>query len=648
MFLHSGASLHGHEYSNRDPPATGHASPRRNSLLRSSFGTPITRSPPKDSRSPSPSIRTTSLKKVRPRPVSDFSPAPPEHVVRFLEPVEHELVPASTPEEMSEDESSTIVDISDSDTSRAASSTRRQRRLSTRQRTAYLLAQAPPTLNKKQRLLHIRPKLLLQLQQVPAGQRPVPAIDVYPSSGIVNTAIAAHLCRRFPRLSRIKSEKSIQDVLLLKSEDYTASENDSDSDGDEESIKNRDIIAILSPLSGQDKAEIALPDGTVWVAAPRLNGYEFTTIDKHGITTTARWIRRQTKSISTMPLTPPTSAPSSPLSPSSITASAFPFPGSSSPDCKFIFSFVDPSSRQHPIMATLQPSSLDISDTYTTVSRSCSKHPPTSTQRRRTIGAEDEKESAHQRTTRVVEDWQKSFIQISALWVALRNGWVPRFKPADFIPQNASTASLASTKVPKRTRSYTTGSDVGTPTVPRNLTGRWRHSQPPLQEVSTFSPGILPRRATSTGAARMKRLNAERISEVTEISDTSSTRSKGRRVLSGEWNLIHRHSTALSGIADLETIPNEGQSANKPTASTLVSPGVVTPSKRPVSDFITTTPMRPPSPTKNAVSNGADGRRPNLLNQSRGIVTHDETDQSRKRHRWKSSVSKWFNKLRAR
>ncbi|KAK9792143.1 hypothetical protein SCARD494_07191 [Seiridium cardinale] len=653
MFLHLGASLHGHEFSNRNTPATGHAAPRRNSLLRSSFSTPVNRaSPYADSPSPSPTVKTTGtpLKRVRPRPVSDYSPASLDTVVRFLEPLKHEPVLASKPEAMYEDDASTIVDISDSDTSRAASSTRRPRRQLTRQRTSYVLAQAPPSLNKKQRFIHIRPKLLLQLQQVPVNQRPRPTIDVYPTSGIVNTAIAAHLCKRFPRLSRIKSEKSIQDVLLLKSEDYAASELDSDSDADEESITNRDIIAILSPLTGQDKAEIVLPDGTVWVASPRTIGgnfsYEFTTVDEHGITTTARWVRRQVHTKSLLVAKPTTSPPTSPLSPMSM-ASTFPFPPPSPPlDYKFTFSIINSNCRRHPIMATLQPSSLEIQDTYTSVSQSSSKYPPTSPQLAALEGAESEREPTS-KWTLPVEEWQKSFIQISSLWVALRHGWVPHFKLADFIPQSASVTSSVSPKKHNRSRSYTTGTDLGSSTTSRTLTGRLRNGQP-LKE-STFTPGVLPRRATSTGAARMQKIRAERLSGAPEIDETCSIKSKGRRVLSGDWSgsTSNRHSTNLADIKDLEPIqPKLGEPAHKTAMVPLLNSGAVTPSKRPVSDYISSPAITRP-PYEDYGSDKVDGSRQGPLRKFNGLNARKEEDGTRKQQRWKS-VTTWFSKLRAR
>ncbi|KAI1848833.1 hypothetical protein JX266_005261 [Neoarthrinium moseri] len=659
MFLHSGASLHGHEYSKRDrtTPATGHAAPRRNPLLRSSFGTPLSRpSPSVESPSTSPSAGTTGRTLKRLRPVSDhgyaYTQSPtttPESVVRFLEPKDG-LVPATKADAMSEDEASSIVDVSDSDISRAASSTRQRGRRSTKKCTSYLLAQAPPSLGKKQRFLHIRPKLLLQLQQLSADQRPRPTVDVYTSLGIANTSIAAHLCKRFPRLARIKKEVGIQDVLLVRSENYDATTFDSDSDGDEDNIKSRDLVAILSPLRGQDKAEIALPNGNVWVAAPRVNGsslsYEFTNVDENGHVITARWVRRQVTSTSppttTSPTMPPTPPISTPVSPTSGPLS-FPFPPSSPPlEHKFTFSIVDPDCRRHPIMATLKPSALEIQDAYTTVSQSAGRFPPTSPQLGSPESPNSENKASPVRRTRRVEEWQKEFIQISALWVALRHGWVPQFRPADFIPQSANTGTKAADArgpTHNRSRSYTTGAEP--PRMSRDLTGRRRNPSPSLREEGAFSPGILPRRATSTGAAKMQRLMTQRLSEAPEGSETGSIRSKGRRVLSSDWNgsVANRHT--VTSIADvvgrqpLEELSGSDQMVIKTPASK--------PGRRAVSEVFTTNPLHPSPLDKNHA-------------QRQDMLTHPQpptagTDlpvpDGRRHHRW-NRVSQWFSKLRSR
>ncbi|KAI0133690.1 hypothetical protein BJ170DRAFT_173265 [Xylariales sp. AK1849] len=653
MFLHSGASLHGHEYSNKPSSLAGQAAHRRNkSFLPSSFAAPRNRASTHiDSRSPLPPTVAT-LKRVR--PVSDCYPANPDLVVKFQDP-EHGLVSSRTEAmSMSEDEGS--ADISDSDASQVTSSVSRRRRRLVRQYTSYLLAQAPPKLGTKQRLLHIRPKLLLQLQQLSADKRPRPTIDVYPSLGIANTAIAAQLCKRFPRLSKIRSEQSIQDVLLLKSEVYNASGMDTEID-EEDSIQKRDLIAILSPLAGQDKAEIVLADGNVWVAAPRVNGanlsYEFTHVDEHGRTMTARWVRRQIVSKSSPSTKPPSSptpgsefpfqgiSPMSPLAPST--------PSSPPLEHKFTFSIIDPECRRHPILATLTPSSLEIQDNYTTVSQSAGRHPPTS----QYLGLHPTNEDAPppERATRTVEDWQKTFIQVSALWVALRLGWVPHFRPADFIPQPASSPSSSTTLPPRRASSSSIGTEPGIRALSREFTGRLRHIPTAIREDSAPEPGNLPRRATSTGAARMQRLRAQQRSTSTEGSETDSFRSGRRRPLSD--NMSGSITNRLQGnpipLANILGVSGHGISQELPAPNPTTVPILSSPTsrlgRRPVSEYFPPNPMLPLSAEReNEMAAKIGEPQPNPLTLPMQTFEH-EAASGHRRHRWRI-VTNWINRHR--
>jgi hypothetical protein len=694
MFLHSGASLHGHEYSTRTSPATGQPRPRRNSLLRASFGTPINRAlpsplpspsspspspycpstskrqslpPQSHSRSPSPSPRPppSALRRTRAASVEYFR-ATPESVVRFAVP-EHVPTSATKLDAMSEDEASTTaVDVSDSDHSHAESLTRRRRRRSTKLSTSYLLAQAPPSLSKKQRLLHIRPRLLLQLQQFSAGQRPRPVIDVYPSLGIANTSIAAHLCKRLPWLSRIKKEVGIQDVLLIQSEDYRASTIESDGEGDAESIKNRELIAILSPLTGQDKAEIALSDGSVWEATPRANGsslsYEFTTVTERGETITARWVRRpaalkplQAPTFSAPP-TPPVSAPTSP---SSANAPAFPSPNSSLPlEHKFTFSIIDPERRRHPVLATLNPTSLEIQDTYATVSQSLGRYPPVSQH------LPDQDESAEDkvpagRGIQLVEEWQKSFIQISALWVALRHGWVPHFRPADYIPQSANSTANGGLLSPKASQNRGRSHSTGTEMPPRAMSWRCISGAQP-EEHQPPEPGVLPRRAKSTGAARMQRLRTQKqLSGASEWSETDSAKANRRLVMScdlsdsvanqlREMSIAESaDSTASSGDSRMRhaaIMPTVVLSQASPRTSEGRSMSAQPSSRRAVSDYYPHGTVLFASPGEVQSSHPTSYVLPGPAQPPSPTTSHEA---ERRRHKWKN-VTQWFSKIRSR
>lgn len=619
MFLHSGASLHGHEYSNRSSSSSSSFSPlppsnaapqRRNHLLRSALAaTPRNRnrasigstvpfseaalaqlpSPPSP---PAPATPSTAGR-TRARPVSDYIPrvrtgtvAPSsEPVVRFKEP-EHDYfhvpaTPSTLSDAMSEDEGS-VVEVSDSDVNQSVSSAGRgpRRRRAPRKSTTYLLAQPAPKLRHKQRLMHIRPKLFLQMQHLSADGRPKPVVDVYPSSAFAKTLVAP-LLKRFPLISRTKSELSVQDVMLVRAEDYSAqgSELDSDGDDDHSNIKSRDLVAVLSPLRNEDKAEIVLTDGTVWVATPRYNGsYDFHSVNACGKTITARWVRKQVvTNTRSLPTSPTLSIP-----PSSKTSST------SSVDYKYTFSIIDPNSRRHPIMATLTNSSLDILDSYVTVSQSSNRYPPTS------------EDVRTERTSQPVEEWQKCFISVSAIWVALRQGWAPNCRPTDII----SPTVLNSAPSKRDSWSSAATHDPASPKSSMQETRTRRQFLPlarPHQELSTPTSTptsastleALPRRATSTGAAfmakrrAMTRANSDYTTTTTTTSSTTSSgRDSGsfckvgaRRAFSGDWESKWRaqqqqgdKSLAAMVNKDSTTSSSKSQGSGSTLALTSIPP----------------------------------------------------------------------------
>ncbi|OTB09341.1 hypothetical protein M426DRAFT_6619 [Hypoxylon sp. CI-4A] len=625
MFLHSGASLHGHEYSNRPAPQAGQ---RRNPLLRSALATPINRSSSyrtsTSTSTESSPIEPISLNVRKTRPKSEQFHRTPELVVRFEEPKCDS--PTPKPEAMSEDEGSIA---SDSDASRVSSTARRTRRRAPRKSTTFLLAHPPPKPRAKQRLIPIRPKLLLQIQQLSANRRPRPAIDVYPSSAIAGSLIAP-LLNRFPRIARIKRELGIQDVMLVKSEDYSAQASSSESEGEEDDLKSRELLAILSPLMTEDKAEIVMTDGSVWIATPRFNGpnicsYEFVYVDPNGNTITARWVRKQmaTKSL---PVTPTSAAPAVPPSPSPV-------------DYKFTFSIIDPNCRRHPIMATLTNSSLDILDTYTTVSQSSSRYPPTSPML--PTPSSTGEENPFDRTTKQVEEWQKNFITISAVWVILRHGWSPNRKPTDFAPLSASS-SICSTDMnaTARNRSLSMNSELS-PKIGMS-SGSFRRKLPAtLRANDQFVPSVLPRRATSTGVAGT--VEADQASSIPD-----RVLQKGRRAFSGDWGAKMANRSAENSLAAMldsrsSTPPVEAATPRTPSP---VAPPTLSRKRHTISAYSSIEPISFKSENVElGEKSSIQGNLPaaNIAQES----SREDADRKFKHQKWRN-MTNWFRKLQGR
>lgn len=611
MFLHSGASLHGHEYSNRPNRPVNQQllpGPRRNTLLRSAFTSPnsisssastssavsssaststLSRASVTSSHattalnssatsSPASIIRSSTIsdgirpaRPLRPKPhlrhVSEgvlASHRPPEPVVRFHDPpvVEAPITrslstntPRSptpsrlrprlpkAPEPMSEDEASFSASeasyTSDPAPSSAASSKPSRRRRTPRKSTTFLFAHPAPKLSTKKHLLkRLRPTLLMQMQQLSPDRRPLPVIDVYPSSLIAGNVAAPRFSKRFPRLFGIHGELGLHDTILVQSEDYDSQLLGSESEGDEDSFEHRALLAVLSPLRRGDQSDIALEDGSVWTTTALPTGsFDFVRVDEHGNTTTARWVRR-------IVTKPPAINAKGTAGPDDNTAPEG--------DCKFTFSIIDPQSRRHPILATLTRSTLEILDRYTTVSASASRYPPsrawTQSPASHDADASNDEElsqdeeagqpsiapsmlsNAKARTTLPVDAALKNFISISAIWLSLQCGWGQSpAVAATHCPINGTNNAASAIKsatgsvrfVPDHSAGDVANASDDTSNRGRRLSARYktrsatltsidipeRDASPSMSPRTVVRTPIFPRKASSTGAAYMQR-----------------------------------------------------------------------------------------------------------------------------------------------
>ncbi|KAM0331355.1 hypothetical protein ACHAQA_003027 [Verticillium albo-atrum] len=498
MFLHSGASLHGHEFSNRPSPSNS-PSPSTNAAhrLRSAFGHPPSPSPtspfdsnvpsrrqslhaPSPSPAPSPSTR-------KPRPFSDIAPRR-EQIVRFNErPIIVGDQSILSLDGASEDES-VVSDVMSDITSQSGTTTRRRRRArsSSRLATNFLLAYPPPRkVTKQRRFVQIRPRVMLQLQQLSADRRPKPTLDVLPTSVLAGSHIIPRLVQHCPKMFNVKGHLAQDDLVLAKSENYDLPE-DEDEDTNAKDLDKRDLVAIISPITPRkegkrkesaDQVEIVLADGAVWMGKPWGNGsYEFVHVDERGVSRTARWVKKNVKAKNDS-----TGAPSPPPT----------------PDSKYIFSLIDPSTRRHPVMATLTSSNLEVLDHYITLNRSRDD--------RSTTGHEeedpDEDDEPREKTTRPMDDVTRTLITVTSVWVSLRNSKVWPTRAAR--PTLRTTGSNRTTSMgSERSRASTfplSPSDISRPSSPLSVT-------PPQMAAA-------PKRTLSMGAAYMQQRRARQGTE---------------------------------------------------------------------------------------------------------------------------------------
>lgn len=435
MFLHSGAGLHGHEFSSRPVSpsiATSSASSSQVSRSRSALIAPKTRVRVDGPLAP-PAIRQ--------RPVSDYIPRKlsPEPTVRFKGIDEEEVSTAGAHEDgqLSESEASEVTTFSVDALSTKAGMRRRRR--ASHKSTRYSLGYPTPSrLDKTRVIKKVVPRLLLQLQRISEDGKSRPVLEVFPATRIAGPVVAPRLARRFPGIFGVKRHLGYDDLVLVRRDDDCSS-SDTDSD-EEESLEKRRLLAVYSPLRHSEEAEIVLEDGSVWVAKPRANGsYDFVHIDEHGVPTTVRWVRR------------------SDTNPGETGAAKATPPTVPSPS-RFTFSVISPLTRRHPVLATLTQSSLEIQDTYTPISTSYSQQPSTTYPGRArsmtapssasfldpisassrtfsmgsttTVGGNEDSIAAlplvseiDPRQAQPVDRSIKMLISVTAMWVTLRSGW---------------------------------------------------------------------------------------------------------------------------------------------------------------------------------------------------------------------------------
>ncbi len=439
---------------------------------------------------------------------------------------------------VSDDEVSSVWSLS---TSEMASTIPRKKK-SRQKITSYMLAGPAPTLSQKQSLLHIRPKLVMQIQRLSESHRPVPIFDI-----MTSTQFVPRLAKKFPSLYKGTGKLGLNDVMVTTSENYE----DDILEEDEESKPygkddhhEREVIAVICgpPKDSASLGEICLEDGSRWqMRSGEKKSLELVKNDaRTGREIVGRWIRRHGA---------PTSRRNSLKTPERPTDLA------SSPtanDGKYIFSFIDPLKTRHPVQGKLSKGKLQIYDTYNpnTDGKGVVTSGRTSfdgdLEATSPISQSSDDATAYATTTAE----QRLIIELSGIWVASRIGWCPWLKydhssPASTksTPPSAakSARERAATPTPsgsgrhKRERSGTTNTITSiAESVVSSVggSGRARRSRRTSANRDTLPPdpsntsSKAPQRAVSTGAAFMQRVAEKRASYSPSLNRDGSESSK--------------------------------------------------------------------------------------------------------------------------
>ena len=417
---------------------------------------------------------------------------------------------------------------------------------SPKSKTTYRLAHPPPVSSHRAHL-HIRPRVLLQLQRVSKTVRPKPILEVLPS-----VTFATRLARRFPRTFKGKAGLGADDLVIVSSENYESAQPHAQDPGElfeDARWEEREIVAAVCQLSKdksgfQGRGEICLNNGALWTASKLGNGsYEFVMIDEHGLKTVARWVLKSPRQRTT-PM-----AQSRPRSPSL-------------EERKFNFSVLNPNSRRHAVIGTLDQQSIEVSDRYSNPTVG-SKSPGPSTPRtpatggicdgwegqssypwhsdRSSVGAFDyQMQSSPPLSMKSTEmnlatehplemnESLRTLTLVTGLWVAFQEGFSSSFNGGD-LAQGQSTLSNTGSKHQRRSLSLSTnrpGSEILPSTAKSFLSDRQPKrgvlSHSPSTSVVPLAqpakgPQTLPRRTMSTGPTFMRRVTSHGLSTTRDV-----------------------------------------------------------------------------------------------------------------------------------
>ena len=395
----------------------------------------------------------------------------------------------STPEELSEEERATNDTRATSITTESRKPRTSTSSVKKAPKAVFHLAHPPPVSIHKQHL-HIRPRVLLQLQKISDTARPAPVLEVLPSF-----VFASRLARRFPRTFKGKAGLGADDLVIVGSEDYKTGRAESgEQDGIFEGDRwdKREIVAAIcqstrDEVACQGKAEICLSNGSTWGASRLASGsYEFTTTDEHGLRSVARWVPKQPRG-----------------------AQLNTGRGrSSSEEKKFNFSLLNPNSRRHAVIACLDRHSIEVSSKYsdppTPLQNTASSTPTTS------ISATSVDYAPKDAIE--VSPALRSFIIVTGMFVSFQEGFSSLFKTGDTTPTSPSLGSKHQRRTMSLNGSQFGGDQLLSPTSPKF--GPVAGNRTRLQHTSSSSAVPLAssnsqlKRTTSSGGAFMQRIKS--------------------------------------------------------------------------------------------------------------------------------------------
>lgn len=357
-----------------------------------------------------------------------------------------------------------------------------------RPKTSYQFAH--PAAHGRHKRFRFRPKLLLQLQQVSQTPRPLPVVDILPS-----TSYLPLLARKFPAIYRTRNGLGPYDLIVVLSEQYdrtVGSIPEKRVSSEDEDEDHREVVATICQKYQEDarlkgKAEICLNFGPVWEASPLPSGsYEFVAQTDSGVQI-VRWALRGGRS---RRMSTPTAT-------------------QSRDDSKrFTFSVIDPTTRRHPVLASMTRNQLEVNDEYSPAVRS-GTGPTTPSSGMSVVSDASDAETPFDGNSVTLDDGLRTLIIVTGVWVAFREGWSDNFRYGDPVSSSGTKSTTSPTSVKHASPTTAKNETDSFPNIDEDgkrclsMSNVRRSTTPTTADGTQF--GSLSKRSNSTGLAFMDR-----------------------------------------------------------------------------------------------------------------------------------------------
>ena len=380
------------------------------------------------------------------------------------------------------------------------SSINSERTFISKTKTSYQLAYPPPSPRSQSRF-SLRPRLLLQLRKINQGRLAAPVLEVFTLPRSLRTSVKQHALER-------GQSPAGDNLMVLGCDPYNDTQEPVDTLSktyDDENFEHRNVVASIHRTSGSDveqqvEAQICIGQGYWTITKMRNGGYEFIGNAEDGSMVKAKWIPKMRNG----------------------RGAVHQHPGHAA-NRKFKFTLLDPHTRRHPILGSMDRQTINIFDQYIKPETPVSEPEPSppasiSSQTNSSSTLHDNNIVPVSDTIVNTSEHTKTLMLATGIWIALAEGWLEM--------ECSNSTGTSSHSSPNRFRNFTTRTFQSeesneaprSPTVtqrPGTLRGFHRHTATTVSLSNgdaTSSTSSLARTRSASSAPLHHTLKASKLS----------------------------------------------------------------------------------------------------------------------------------------